>query len=337
MGHNISIKNGSACMMYVDEEPWHGLGRKLKRPATAREAIQAAQLDYHVTTKPLIAINERGGAGPIHPTEWYAVVRDDFWNTKSCPIFGIVSEHYVPLQNSEAFEFFDPIVGEGAAVYHTAGALGEGERIWILAKLPEQIRVVGDDVVDKYLLLSNSHDGKGSVQIKFTPIRVVCQNTLTMALSDGPTIRVVHTGNLQLRLERARQMLGLVNTRYQQIEDDFKRLANTQIDQPRLEEYLRLVFPDPADSDNERAKNQARENRQLARHFFEEGAGNKAERVRGTLWAAYDGVTELIDHRGIIGANERRLHSVWFGSGYITKARAFRVACEKAAAWLARN
>ncbi|MBI2842369.1 MAG: DUF932 domain-containing protein [Armatimonadetes bacterium] len=337
MAHNISIENGRASMMYVGKEPWHGLGQKLNGPATAKEAIKAARLDHQVTKKPMIAIDDAQTGKQAHPTEWYAIVRDDLWNSKSCPILGVVSKEYTPLQNSEAFEFFDPIVGEGAAIYHTAGALGDGERIWILAKLPEEIQVVGDDIVDKYLLLSNSHDGKSSVQIKFTPIRVVCQNTLTMALSSGPTIRVTHTRDLHVRLDHARQTLGLVNTRYQEIEETFKRLVAIQVNQQRLDEYLRLVFPDPSDPDNERALDWARKNRMWSEHFFAEGAGNKAQKVRGTLWAAYNGVAELIDHRQVTGGDERRLDSAWFGSGYLTKARAFRVAEEKTAAWSDSN
>ena len=119
----------------------------------------------------------------------YMMMRAD--QLEKGPEFGIVSSDYTPLQNLEAFNFFDDIVGQGAAIFHTAGALGKGERVWILAKLPDSIRIIGDDVCDKYLLLSNSHDGRSSVQMKFTPIfAVVCQNTLTMALNQGRTVRI---------------------------------------------------------------------------------------------------------------------------------------------------
>jgi Domain of unknown function (DUF932) len=99
-------------------------------------------------------------------------------------------------------------------VYHTAGALGNGERVWILAKLPDDIRVIGDDIANKYLLLSNRHDGYSAVQIKFTPIRVACQNTLTMALSQGPTLRVPHTKDVHQRLRIAANMLNTIKVRY---------------------------------------------------------------------------------------------------------------------------
>ncbi len=335
MAHDIYLNNGAAAMMYFGDEPWHGLGTELKSPATAQEAIQAAQLDYNVVKKPLFAHGIEEDARTCE-TDSYAVVPDDRWGSDDCPIFGIVSAGYTPLQNRQAFEFFDPIVCEGAAVYHTAGALGKGERIWILAKLPDHIQVVGEDIVDKFLLLSNSHDGESSVQIKFTPIRVVCQNTLSMALNEGPTLRVKHTSRLQARLNDTREMLNLINTRYDEIEEAFKSLVEIEMDDEKLDEYLKQVFPDPVDPDNARALDWAYKNRVWSKHFYAEGRGNELKGVRGTLWAAYNGVTELVDHRQIIGGNERRLQSIWFGSGHHTKVRAFEVAL-KSADWISRN
>src|SRR5207249_4487904 len=143
-----------------------------------------------------------------------------------------------------AFRFFDPIVGQDAAIYHTAGALGLGERVWILAKLPGHIRVVKDDISEKYLLLSNSHDGKSSVQIKFTPVRVVCQNTLAIALSDGAVCRVVHCSDVHSKLEQAYQMLGLINERFDEMEETFQAMSRVKMDKERLAEYLSTVYPD---------------------------------------------------------------------------------------------
>jgi phage/plasmid-like protein (TIGR03299 family) len=181
----------------------------------------------------------------------FAVVRQDLWGTPECSVLGVVGRDYTPLQNREAFGFFDHIVGKDAAIYHTAGALGQGERVWILAKLPTEIEVARDDISDKFLLLSNSHDGNSSVQIKFTPIRVVCQNTLTMALSQGPTLHVAHMKDIHRRLLEAERTLGLINRRFDEIEEEFQELVKMQLNQARLAEYLQRVFPDPQDEEDE--------------------------------------------------------------------------------------
>ncbi len=323
MAHDLEIRNGDASMFYVGDPPWHNLGTPLSKPATAADAIRLAKLDWTVHKVPLYA---NDGKVKQLLAKTYGVVRSDMWGKQDCPVLGIVGEAYTPLQNAEAFSFFDPIVGKNAAIYHTAGVLGGGERIWILAKLPTDIVVKGDDVAEKYLLLANSHDGQSSVQVKFTPIRVVCQNTLTMALSEGRTIRVAHTKDMADRLERARHMLGIIERRYEGIGATFQQMCKVQVDRERLSGYLTTVFPDPTDQDDEAALRRVQHNRLLAEYFFDQGKGNNVVGVRGTLWAAYNGVTELVDHRQTKQSADRRLDSVWFGDGYSTKARAFRFA-----------
>jgi phage/plasmid-like protein (TIGR03299 family) len=324
MPHELFIEDGRAAMMYVGQEPWHRLGTKLDRPATAEEAIRAANLDWEVRKVPLYAVAD----GINRAVEdRFAIVPTDKWKEPDCPIFGYVGFGYTPLQNREAFRFFDPIVGEGAAIYHTAGALGQGERVWVLAKLPDHIRVADDDISEKYLLLSNSHDGQGSVQVRFTPVRVVCANTLGQALRlRGQTIRVAHTRDIRERLVQAQKNLKIIDTRYKNIESDFRQMVGVKMDDARLATYLKLVFSDPEDPEDERAAERVWKNRQGAAFLFENGKGNKLRAVAGTLWAAYNGVTEMIDHGPTKRDAGKKLDYIWFGDGAGVKARAFEAA-----------
>jgi phage/plasmid-like protein (TIGR03299 family) len=330
MAHELSIQNGRVEMMYVGREPWHGLGVKLESPATAAEAIKAAGLDWEVIKAPIYV-----KPGPKYKSvpNRFAMLRADRVSAGQAHVLALVGNDYKPLQNRDAFAWFDGIVGTGAAIYHTAGALGSGERVWILAKLPGEIRVVGDDVTDKYLLLSNSHDGQSSVQVKFTPIRVVCSNTLAMALSDGPTLRVSHVASLGQRMEQVKANLGIIGKAYETIQTQFQTMASVQLDQGRLEEYLKQVLPDPQDKADDRAQKRVAEARRSSAALFESGRGNDLPGVRGTLWAGYNGVAEYIDYRSTRQERDRRLDSIWFGSGYLTKARAFRIAVAKAVEW----
>jgi phage/plasmid-like protein (TIGR03299 family) len=317
--------------MYVGREPWHGLGQELDHPATAEEAISAASLDWEVAKQPLYA----GGEGFAYRVDGkFAVVPAHRWGSEECPVLGIVGADYTPLQNRDAFRFFDPIVGKGAASYHTAGALGDGERIWILAKLEGSIKVTAQDISHKYLLLSNSHDGESSVQIKFTPIRVACWNTLTMALSKGPTIRVAHTQDLNKRLENARSALRLIDEHYKRIEESFKAMAAIRMTPIRLEEYFAVVFPDPSDVSEKQGRRRAAQNRENAAYLYEHGKGNNLPGVAGTLWAAYNGITEFVDHKATRRTPKEHLESIWFGDGYQLKARAFEVAKGQIDVWL---
>jgi len=327
MSANLLIQNGEASMFYIDEVPWHGLGTKLDKPATAQEAITAAKLDWPVVKLPLFA-----GSKHIPVPDRFAVVRKTGnLVARTDPVLGVVSNEYAPLQNREAFAFFDPIVGQDAAIYHTAGALGQGERVWILAKLPGHIRVVGDDITEKYLLLSNSHDGKSSVQIKFTPVRVVCQNTLTLALNDGPVCRVIHHADIHDKLKQAHEMLGIITERFDEMERSFQAMSRVQVNRQRLGEYLATVYSDSKEPDRQEL---VQRDRNWSEYFFDQGRGNQLQGVAGSLWAAFNGVTEWQDHRQTRQNSNQRLHSAWFGKSSRTKARAFSVAQDKIQAWL---
>ena len=144
--HGLFIENSEAAMCYVGDPPWHGLGRRLHNAATAAQAIAAARLDWRVRKVPLYI----AGGNRLHELPGrYAVVREGCIGAADCHALGLVGESYRVLQSRDAFRFFDPIVGEGAAVYHTAGALAHGERVWILAKLPDDIVVAGHDRMER--------------------------------------------------------------------------------------------------------------------------------------------------------------------------------------------
>lgn len=330
MAHNLNIREGRAAMFYTGERPWHGLGTALDRPATAREAIVAAGLDWGVEPQPLST-----AGGTIIP-DHRAIIRGD---TGTC--LGVVGTGYIPIQNAEAFGFFDAVVGDGGARYHTAGALGRGERVWMLAQLPGELRVAGtDDVSEKFLLLANSHDGTSSLRMFFTPVRVVCQNTLNVALQGaGPQqgVSIRHTGDITAKVAEARRALGLAIRYYDGLEDRINRLAAIPLRRREVEAYLADLVPDNPEAGN---KSRTQNIRAAMLHNFEEGRGNRMPGIRGTAWAALNAVTEYVDHqRSTVGESEldirgHRLASQWFGSGARLKARAWSKALELADASL---
>ncbi len=326
MGHELATVNGRTSMMYVGEVPWHGLGQSLDAPATARETIQAAGLDYDVK---LSDVTTSDGI-PIPSRK--AVVRTD-----TNDVLGVVGNSYVPVQNRQAFGFLDAIAAEGSIRYHTAGALRKGERIWLLGKLSGQIRVKGsEDLTEKFLLLSNSHDGSSALRVFFTPIRVVCSNTLAMAdrSGKGEGIALRHQGNLPSKVREAQEVLGLARRYYDDLEFRIDFLAGHHPSAAQLARYFETLYPDPADGSS---SSRARNVRDSLYNLFERGKGQEIPAIRHSSWAAFNAVTEFVDHhRSTRGRNDHergsnRLDSAWFGSGNRLKQHAFRLALDMAA------
>lgn len=316
MAHDLFVneETGKASMFYVNEVPWHGLGTRLDNPATSEEAIREAGLDFDVELKPVhtyVDFDEK-----LIP-KTYATMRSDTQD-----VLGVVGSRYQPIQNREAFSFFDSLVGEDEAIYHTAGVLGKGERLWLLAKLPDYIKIGKKDIVDKYLLLTNSHDGSSVVRAKLTPIRVVCNNTLSVALTGTEQeVRIRHTASAVDKLEEAHKLLGLTNSLYDQLDSIFNTMALRKISEKQLMDYVKTLVPE-----NPEAKHQTRnENiRNSILDLHETGLG--ADLSRGTLWGAYNAVAEYADHVQGSKNPDKHLKSIWFGGGERLKLQAFKLA-----------
>lgn len=297
----------------VGPSPWHDLGTELNNPVTAREAIEAAGLNYTVIKVPLEEVVQL--KRPADATYRWATVRSDTGD-----VLGIVGDSYEPVQNRDAFKFFDTLVGREEAIYETAGALGHGERIWILAKLPELITVHGKDIVNKYLLLSNSHDGSSRVRVKVTPIRVVCNNTLTAALQGAGEVHIRHTSHAAEEMEQALSLLGLSSTLYERLDAVFNRMALTKITNQQLLDYVKALVPDDEEEEDSAAIQGIRK---AFLELYETGQG--ADLSRGTLWGAFNSVTEYADHK-MEDHPATRLESIWFGRGEQLKLKAFQLA-----------
>jgi phage/plasmid-like protein (TIGR03299 family) len=327
MAHNLSTASGRVEMFYVGHVPWHGLGTKVEGSATSDVALEAAGLDWTVGLQDMVTT-----AGLKVPMG-QAVVRED-----TGEVLGMVGRRWKPVQNREAFGFLDSLVGDHQLEYETAGALGRGERVWMMARLPKELRVAGtDDVTRPYLLLTNWHDGFGSLRCFFTGVRVVCQNTLNMAsskkaLASGIAIR--HTGDLSSKIDEARRVLGIAAKFFDEVEADMNRLAAAAIGREQVIRYFEGIFPDPAKPAEQKvaARNAVETRAELVR-LFEHGAGADLRGVRHTYWTAYNAVTEYVDH--VVRARTRelthedresRLASVWFGNGAAVKGKAWEAA-----------
>jgi phage/plasmid-like protein (TIGR03299 family) len=291
------------------QAPWSDLGVDLKHPRTAHEAIRMAGLDYPVVKYP---ISLHAGPNP----EMFATMRTD-----TCEVLGFVHADYEPIQNTDAFTFFDTLVAGSEATYEIAGLLGRGERVWLLARLTGDINVHGNDIVNKYLLLINSHDGSAHVRVKVMPIRVVCNNTLTSALQGMGDIIVGGAPSTRMNPEQALTILTMSNSLYEQLDCVFNAMAAKSITDKQLQEYVRVLVPDK-EGDTDTARTAVIRNHVL--HLHEAGRG--VNLARGTVWGAFNSVAEYTDHMMVEEDSSTRLNSVWFGRGEHLKVKAFRLA-----------
>jgi phage/plasmid-like protein (TIGR03299 family) len=299
-------------IFYVGETPWHGIGIPLKESPTIREGIIAAGLDWTVHTEPLYRMKDADPAGTddgFEQVQANCVIRD----SDGSVLADAVGPNWTPFQNLEAFEWFEPFVENRLVTLECAGSLREGKRIFVLAKLAlEDSAIVPkvNDVVRKYVLLSNGHDGSMAVRVGFTPIRVVCANTLASAhdSADSQLIRVFHSKGVKKTVDDLREVMNLANQEFEASAEKFRFLASKAVSQEDLKKYIKIVYGLPEkDKDGKEPKKMGE-----VIQLFQNGFGNDLEGVRGTWWAGYNAVTEHLSYvRG--RDRDKRLNNLWFG------------------------
>ena len=266
-------------MMYTREVPWHGLGVRVEEAPNSAEAIRLAGLDWEVVPKPLFLEDGRQIPGYVANTR-----------TSDNSVLGVVTEKYKIVQNKEAFAFTDNIIG-GDVRYETAGSLKNGKSVWLLAHLPKT-SILGDDVVP-YLCFNNSHDGQGAIRVFMTPIRVVCNNTLNIALDGAQRFwSTRHMGNLEAKLAEASHTLGLANKYMEELSKQADILAHTSISREKIDEVIAEMFPiHTEDSDRHIANMKKARNDMMVCYYMPD-----IRKFNGTQWGLINAVADYCDH-----------------------------------------
>ena len=301
-------------MAYAGQLPWHGLGKKVSPDLTPDEMLREAGLDWLVEKEEIVlASNQK-------PLEQQALVR-----SSDSSILTIVGKGWNPVQNHEAFEFFNDFVVSGNMEMHTAGSLKEGKMVWALAKVKESFSVFGDDQVDSYLLFSNPHQFGKCIDVRFTPIRVVCNNTLTYALDSVSVNSVKINHSSKFKGDMVKNALGFSKERLEMYRQQALFLGSKRYTSEKVEEYFGKVFPISGEDKGEKLSRNAKKAMELV--YTQPGA----KYAEGSFWQLFNAVTYMEDH--VVGrSTDSRLYSAWYGQGKNKKQKGLEVALEMAKA-----
>jgi len=322
MAHSLNFAaDGTARMMFAGEAPWHGLGKRLEANCTASEALAAAQLGYQMGLSKVFTADMSPVPG------FRAVTRLD---TREA--LGVVTDSYTLLQNTDLAGFCEAVVGAGQAVYHTAGALGKGEDVWFLLELGAVGIGPAQDQVDRYLLATNNHTGKRAMRALWTPVRVVCQNTLNGALRGAGKdsgIRIRHVGNVQGRVQEAQRVLGLADRAFSGWKERMEVLSLQTASKDQVRAFVEALFPNPNETELDKLNDlpayitKARDS--VVQKFDGAGIGLDVPGVRGTNYALYNAAVEWFDHDRKSETAETRMAGLMWGVGPTFKSRALEL------------
>lgn len=296
-------------MFSVREKPWHGLGTIVKEAPTSADAIRLAGLDWTVVQEPIY-------------TNFSNVVEGYRANVRSSDrkVLGVVSDRYKVVQNVDAFSFTDELLGRGVR-YETAGSLQEGKKVWLLARLPREYIIAGERI-SPYLVFSNTHDGSGSVKVAITPVRVVCNNTLNLALNTAKrSFSMIHTGNIQDKIQEAKDTLFMAEEYMDCLGVEFEQLRRQKITDAQVKEYIEQLLPMEKEPTPIQSKNIIRLREDMMRRYYDapdlQKVGNNAYRF---VNAVSDFATHADPLRRTANYNENLFARTVDGNPLIDKA-----------------
>ena len=244
-------------MYSTREKPWHGLGTVVREAPASEDALRLAGLDWNVVQEPIYTPFREKIEG------FKANVRDT-----DRKVLGVVSDRYKVVQNVEAFSFTDELLGHGVR-YETAGSLSGGRRVWLLARLPREYIIAGERI-SPYLVFSNTHDGSGSVKVAVTPVRVVCNNTLNLALETAQrSFSMVHTGNISDKITEARDTLFKAESYMDRLGAEFEQLHQQKVTDAEVQKYIELLIPMESNATRTQEKNVNRLRENLAMRYYD--------------------------------------------------------------------
>jgi phage/plasmid-like protein (TIGR03299 family) len=311
MAHALEIRDGKADFVYAGEVPWHGLGTQIPDNLAPEEVLRKANLDWEVESTPLYAnIN-----GSYIETKQKALIR-----SSDDKILTYISDDWKPVQNREAFAFFDEYVKTGHMRMETAGSLKEGQMVFALAKINDGFKVFGEDRIEGYLLFSNPHQYGKSIDVRFTPIRVVCNNTLTMAINSKAQYAAKVNHRSIFNPDAVKEVLGISHEKLLKYKEQAEFLGKKRYTKETLTEYFKTIFPAAASKEISTPAEQALE-------IIHAQPG--AEFAEGSFWQAFNCITYMADWtlgRGV----DTRIHSAWYGKNRQRKEQALELALEMA-------
>lgn len=308
-------------MAYFGSIPWHGLGTQLEESDLydIQAGLTKSGTDWEVRLDDLFT-----GDGRKVPGKCVTRVTDN-------ASLGVVGLRYHPLQNRKAFEWFQPFLDNKLCALHTAGSLAGGRKVWVLAQInsPNAEIIKGDEIA-KFVMLSNSHDGSSAVRVGFTPIRVVCCNTLAMAHSAASSklIRLRHSTKLQVNLDTIRDIMNLANQEFEATAEQYRFLANKTVNPSDLRKYVKTLQGVENVADADLSTKQSNILDDIIGRCIR-GIGSQIQGVTGTWWAALNGYTEYLNWKSGRN-NNNRMNNLWFGTGVAENKNALEVALKMA-------
>lgn len=317
MAHNIEMIDGKAQMAYAGEKPWHGLGVEVPADLTPEQMLEAAGLDWEV---------EKIAAHAIVAGEKVNIGHSALVRMSDNRILDVVSNDWNPVQNAEAFEFFNDFIAEGDMEMHTAGSLCGGQIVWALAKVKDGFELFGGDQVESYLHFTNFHKYGFSTDVRFTPIRVVCNNTLTLSLNTKVEKMVKISHRREFDGDNVKLMLGVAQEKLAKYKEMAAFLGSKRAKDEDVVEYFKRIFPT---GKNAKKQDEMCRNAKEALSIVETQPG--ADYAAGTWWPIFNTVTYMTDH--LLGrTQDTRLTSAWYGHNKGLKTRALETAIEMAEA-----